>query len=39
MRRLLVATLIGLTLADPGSRVMAAEACPVDDQAVEKAGG
>jgi hypothetical protein len=39
MRRLLVATLIGFTVADPGARVMAAEACPVDDQAVEKAGG
>jgi hypothetical protein len=39
MRHLLAVTLIGLTVADPSAQVMAAEACPVDDQAVEKVGG
>jgi hypothetical protein len=39
MRRLLAVALINFAVADPGARVVAAEACPVDDKAVEKAGG
>ena len=39
MRRLLAVTLIGFAVADPGARLMAAEACPVGDKVVERAGG
>jgi hypothetical protein len=39
MRRLLAVTLISFAVVDPGARVMAAEACPVGDKAVERAGG
>ena len=40
LRPLLAAALIiGLAATDPAVRVLAAEACPVDDKAVEQAGG
>jgi hypothetical protein len=39
MRRLIVAILIGIAFAGSGAHVIAAEACPVDDKAVETAGG
>ena len=38
-RSFLAALIIGFAAISPGACVMAAEACPVDDKAVERAGG